>query len=195
MRMHKGRIHKKIHMDVNFTPRQKSRRSLQIDSQPLGEFKCTECDHVEQYEFDLQLHIDRNHGEKKKCEFCDFESKFRHRMEDHLEKCSENAFKHQCELCEYKNSDKGCFTNHMKHKHKIHNSHKNHNKKLGPKIQCEFCSYESIEQNMNHHAKICGPEVDKFTCEFENCESKWPTPNLYKRHILDSHPNSQKKKM
>ena len=54
------RIHmSKIHMDVNLTPRQKSRRSLQIDSQPPGEFKCIECDHVEQYEYDLQLHFDR----------------------------------------------------------------------------------------------------------------------------------------
>lgn len=183
----------KIHMDMNFTPRQKSRRSLQIDSQPPGEFKCTNCDHVEQYEFDLQLHFDRNHGEKKKCLHCDFESKFRHRMEDHYEKCNANALFHQCELCEYKNSDKGSFTNHLKHKHKIHNSQKQVKDK-GPKIQCEFCSYESIEQNMNHHGKICGPDVDKFTCEFEDCESKYPTPMLFKRHIMDSHPQAQKKK-
>ena len=124
---------------MNFTPRQKSRRSLQIDSQPPGEFKCTNCDHVEQYEFDLQLHFDRNHGEKKKCLHCDFESKFRHRMEDHYEKCNANALFHQCELCEYKNSDKGSFTNHLKHKHKIHNSQKQVKDK-GPKIQCEFCN-------------------------------------------------------
>ena len=94
------------------TQRQRDKR-LQRKSLPPGEFICPTCGHTEQYEHTLQIHMDRRHGQKRKCEFCDYETKFKHRMEFHLERCGQDANFTHCTLCTFKCSDKGIFGNHL----------------------------------------------------------------------------------
>ena len=191
-----------------FINRQKLARDQVNQSIKHEVFKCHVCEFVIGSEYDLQLHIDRRHGVSKKCDFCDYATKFRHRMEYHLERCDEQAKMYNCESCEYKVSDKSIFNNHIKHKHgkgslnkcskcdfqastpyklKVHEADKH-----GEIVNCPNCSYKSIERNVNRHLANCGPNAEMLDCD--QCDYKVSSANLLNRHVTESHPNTQKKK-
>ena len=174
------RRHLIIHSDISIkcefcsytTKRQKDmNHHLKKCGENANFFNCESCEHRYSNEKLLSLHVNSTHGKPKKiptikstptgpkkwhCEFCSYQTTNSKSRKEHLEVCSESIEKLQCELCEYRVPTISLL---RMHKGRIHNQLKS---------QCEFCSYKSTHSDsMKNHARICGPDVEKFICDIE----------------------------
>ena len=105
------------------------------------------------------------------CSYCEFTSKYRKSISNHIKAIHEKRRDFKCSLCDYATYLRKDLSKHTK---AVHEKIKD--------IVCEQCDYRCSEKgDLTHHVKIVHKGIREYECN--QCEKKFGTNTELKRHV------------
>jgi len=102
----------------------------------LISYQCEQCDYVSKFRLSLNEHVSSVHENISiKCGFCDYETKYKSDIYTHMKYVHRNADKLQCHICEFQTTKKYCLDRHIQGMH------------VKTNLQCDQCSFVTTWKN------------------------------------------------
>ncbi|EFA08201.1 zinc finger protein 142 [Tribolium castaneum] len=139
---------------------------------------CPHCDYVGKTYILLKVHLNYKHSEWLKCDLCEFKTKSKRKLTNHLIKVHEMGF-NRCDQCPYKGATGSDLRVHQEKEHS--------------EYPCPHCDFKSkYKSGVSRHCFYKHTSFDEIKwLECDKCPFKAKSETFLKVHVINQHTGAK----